>query len=74
MKIKLLNIQLSYRVMLKSLFLVHHKDAVKEDERKRRKENEKNPKRIGRVENEKENDEDFEMVEKVTSHVIKVIL
>ena len=60
--------------MLKSLFLVHHKDAVKEDERKRRKENEKNPKRIGRVENEKENDEDFEMVEKVTSHVIKVIL
>ena len=74
MEIKLLNIQMSYRVMLKSLFLVHHKDVVKEDERKRRKENERNPKRIGRNEREKENDEDFQMVEKVISHIIKVIL
>ena len=60
--------------MLKSLFLVHHKDVVNEDERKRRKENERNPKRIGRDEKEKENDENFEMVEKVISHVIWVIL
>ena len=56
--------------MLKSLFLVHHKVVVKRDERKRRKENERSPKRIGRDENEKENDENFEMVEKVISHVI----
>ena len=51
--------------MLKSLFLIHHKDVVKEDERERRKENERNPKRIGRDEEEKENDENFKMVEKV---------
>ena len=74
MKTKLLNIQLSFRVMLKSLFLIHHKDVVKEDERERRKENERNPKRIGRDEEEKENDENFKMVEKVISHVIRVIL
>ena len=60
--------------MLKSLFLIHHKDVVKEDERERRKENERNPKRIVRDEKEKENDENFEMVEKVISHVIRVIL